>query len=1007
MTDFRTTLTELGADPTSLRMLDSDGPDLLPYATLLNAHRSGDQLLGIVTAVYEWQGAPLMFMIDAQALDDASQIHRIRRLLAMRGDAPYLGVVAPGHLEVYRIALDRKTLSQSRVRLASDAGDLKGSFAYLANLRPQASVSQRGWISNVVLNLLTASISSLIKLGKISDEDAISLVGRALFTRFLADRNLLPAQFTAFSSAAADLFDTAEAAEETSGWLDRTFNGDLLPLTEGIFARLTRKAYRVLGDVMRKAPDGKLFLGWEQKWDNLDFAHIPVGVLSQAYELYLRTHAPAKQRREGGYYTPRTIADLLVRACFKGLERNGAGAEAKVLDPAVGAGVFLLAAFRELVAERWKADGRRPRTATLRAILNKQITGFDINEAALRFAALGLYLLSIELDPQPKPVDKLRFDNLRGKVLHKLAPDGSAPGAALGSLGPLVGDEHRGRYDIVVGNPPWASGTKLLDWDLVCKIVSKIAISRGIENQSPPLPNEVLDLPFIWRAMEWAKRDGQIAFALHARLLFQQGDGMRDARQAIFDALDVTSIINGVELRQTKVWPEISAPFCLLIATNRRPSAGSGFRLISPRLEESLNAAGSMRIDAHNSEVVLTHQMVETPEILKVLFRGTKADLGVLERVRAKGHPTLESFWRAAIGISERGRLRGAGNGYQTLKPSSRTRKNSDGLPGADASYLRGLPDVTIASLNDILLQANNLKPFRHRRIHDPRDPELFVGPLAIVHQSPSMLHKRISVTVCDQGVAYNESFYGYSAALLSNSGSTFVRYLALVLGSRFALWFSLITSGKFGFERDVVEKASLDRIPIPDFRQFTQSQHKEILSLFRALHAGQKTWDDVDAWVTRLYGLGRQDIQIIADTLAFNLPFSDNKKEAQTIPSRDDTKRFCKKLEQQLLPWTDRYGSSVFVRTIDEPISSPWRGISIALGTNARQSSISPNDWLGLISAANASAATELVVMHDKNSLLVGRLAQKRYWSDTQATLLAQRIIWSHLKMLKGRASA
>jgi hypothetical protein len=230
---------------------------------------------------------------------------------------------------------------------------------------------------------------------------------------------------------------------------------------------------------------------------------------------------------------------------------------------------------------------------------------------------------------------------------------------------------------------------------------------------------------------------------------------------------------------------------------------------------------------------------------------------------------------------------------------------------------------------------------------------------------------------------------------------------LALVLGSRFALWFVLLTSGKFGFERDVVEKASLDRIPLPDFRAFSPGECKEVLSLFNDLLAGRKTWDDVDVWVARLYDLGRHDVQIIADTLAFNLPFSDNKREAQAVPSQEDTKRFCKRLEQQLMPWADRYGSSVAVKSVNELISSPWRGISVLLGANGCQSSISPNDWLSLISAADASAATELVVVHDKNLLLVGRLAQKRYWSDTQARLLAQRIVWSHLKMLKGDASA
>jgi type I restriction-modification system DNA methylase subunit len=88
---------------------------------------------------------------------------------------------------------------------------------------------------------------------------------------------------------------------------------------------------------------------------------------------------------------------MLVRGAFYALRRDGAVHEARVLDPAAGAGVFLITAFRQLVAERWRHDGQRPDTKTLRSILYQQITGFDINEAALRFAALGLYLASIEL----------------------------------------------------------------------------------------------------------------------------------------------------------------------------------------------------------------------------------------------------------------------------------------------------------------------------------------------------------------------------------------------------------------------------------------------------------------------------------------------------------------------------------------------------------------------------------------------------------------------------------
>ena len=140
---------------------------------------------------------------------------------------------------------------------------------------------------------------------EVSHEDAISLVGRALFTRFLGDRDLLPESMSQ-PEIAESLFDDRDVAEQTSKWLDETFNGDPLPLSVDIFGKLPERSYRVLGDILRRAPEGQLFLRWEEKWCNLDFAHIPVGVLSQAYELYLREHAPSKQKREGGYFHAQT-----------------------------------------------------------------------------------------------------------------------------------------------------------------------------------------------------------------------------------------------------------------------------------------------------------------------------------------------------------------------------------------------------------------------------------------------------------------------------------------------------------------------------------------------------------------------------------------------------------------------------------------------------------------------------------------------------------------------------
>jgi hypothetical protein len=596
-----------GGDPSAVLSFAFDGPELLPYATLLAARTQEGSDFAPITAVYEWDDRPLIILVDGNQVRDAGHLNAIRRAAAMRGDAPYIGVVTPGRLTVYVVALDNLAVDQAAVPLVPNIAPSRALIPHLGNTRPV--VSSRQWISDVVLRLLTETIDAIIEQG-LTDGDAISLVGRALFVRFLADRSLLqPGTLPKGLGDPSTLFDTRQSVGVTTNWLDKTFNGDFLPLTPGLTETLSDDTLTRLGDVLRCAPGGQLYLGWQEKWDRLDFAHIPVGVLSQAYERYLSRHDPLTQKLEGGYYTPRHIADLMVRASFRALESDGRAAKVRVLDPAAGAGVFLITSFRQLVGQYWREHGERPDTATLRAILHERITGFDINESALRFAALGLYLISIELDPNPEPIEKLRFENLRPQVLRKIETPPRDDGRAefeeadtqeipeLGSLGPTVGAEHIGAYDLVIGNPPWASSTQLRGWNWLQQHVTEIARTRtNDQSLTAPIPYEVLDLPFLWRSLEWAKPGGQIAFALHARLLFQQGETMPDARDALLRCLDVTGVINGTELRNTRVWPEISAPFCLLFARNCPPAPTAGFRFVTPRLDQHLNQAGAWRI---------------------------------------------------------------------------------------------------------------------------------------------------------------------------------------------------------------------------------------------------------------------------------------------------------------------------------------------------------------------------------------------------------------------------
>jgi hypothetical protein len=408
-------------------------------------------------------------------------------------------------------------------------------------------------------------------------------------------------------------------------------------------------------------------------------------------------------------------------------------------------------------------------------------------------------------------------------------------------------------------------------------------------------------------------------------------------------------------------------------------------------------------VDVSNAETITSDQAIHRPEILKILFRGSQLDLEAYDRLISRKLPTLDEFWRAQFGESRK-RPKFAGNGYQRLRESSRVRKKGDGLLGVSASYLHQLPELTPDAVQSPLVDVSGLPKFSLERIHDPRPRELFRGPLLIVHEAPPAETGRIRVAVADDDIVFNQSYNGYSA-LRHPQGSLLVRYLALLLGSRPALWHALMVSGRFGFEREVIEKFTIDKIPVPPFDEFGTSELEQIERLFEHLarQNSEKAWEDVDTWVASLYGLRPRNLEVIADTLAFNLPFAQNRKQAQTVPTAPQIKLFCNTLQSELKPWAQRAGKGIYVLPVQLPLASPWGVVRVGhVLQSTGQSAV--QDWREIMRIADRLAATEIVYPDAAGSCLwLARLNQARYWSTNQAKLAARRITWEQVDFLVG----
>lgn len=1000
---------ELGGEPTSelldyLDLLKSDKPSQLESDSL--------QPDGVV----ESQGRPLLFIVNESRLalapaEQAQQLKTLRRKLACRGDRAYLALIRPGELAVVPVSLDERTPEWTLytpgtpealtffTRLAHGQYDGKGE------------PKEADYIFSAMFKLVWSVADRLAALN-LKRTDVLSLIGRALFFRFLSDRHVVREidcrKIAPHAASIVDCLANAKNAADTSAWLDKTFNGDLLPLTddgstdyfEKIGKRTGGRVFFHLNAIIRgEEPlgdeDYQLPLGIPD-FGQYDFAHIPVGLLSQVYERFAWKWEHNTAKETSVHYTPRNIAATLVDEAFAKLPNAHA---AHVLDPACGASVFLVLAFRRLYQERWREKKQRPNRRAIRKILDTQLAGFDISESAIRLASLSLYLTAIELDPKPVPLEDLRFNCLRNKVLFNFRREGidSEEGAVAGSLGEHVGNRFDGQFDLILSNPPWTS-LKGKERPLAGEFnrLSKAIIKRRVDESTGAAyenPDSGPDLPFFWKATEWCKPSGRIAMALPSRILLKQEDIPRIARETLLRWVEVTGIINCASLRKTKVWPEVDQPFLLLFARNRKPKPNHSLRFITPYPDVNLNGLGEMRIDAKAVQPIEIQAAVEQPWLWKTLTIGTSLDSSVISRIRSADGIALNRYWVKNYATSQ---------GYQVASEKD------------PAETLKVLPDLhspkseaLAATFPRFAVDVTRLRKFSRDKLHRTRFRKMgdklrvYRGPLTLVRASPPTDRGEGRALLSLEDVAYNESYYGYSAPATAE-GKLAARYLHLLVHSSLWLYYALLTSGEIGVERPKLQKGDLDRFPIIPVEALSSETKNQIGVLsHRLLNEDLAVFDDIDALFGKLYGLDKRDLEVIVDTLEVREPSDELGKRASVPPSPAERTKFRARLESILRPFFKVTGDDLKVElwkpdTAFLQNSAPFGLLLLSKGGTAMPA---PDGLFRdvLLKLADDTGSTR-IIQQVKGGLLVALLNQYRYWTPSRARLLGAELVREHL---------
>jgi len=292
-------------------------------------------------------------------------------------------------------------------------------------------------------------------------------------------------------------------------------------------------------------------------WPLYSFKDLPVEIISNIYEDFLSK----KKKKTGIVYTPPYLVNFLVDECMPLSESI---TNYKILDPACGSGIFLVATYQRLVF-RWrkKNDWQEPNLEDLRKLLKDNIFGVDQSEEAVRLTAFSLCLALCDM-LSPKEWQNLTFDDLFKKNL--IAED----------FFKLIADDRLEKdFDLVIGNPPFI------------KINTESA--KKIEKQRikvrPKIPYKKLALLFLEQAIELCKDNGMLCLILPAGpFLYNKTSGK--FRKHFLSKYNTIQILDFVSL-QEGLFKSSTHPVIAVFAKKEKPKGNSLFHITIRKTEST------------------------------------------------------------------------------------------------------------------------------------------------------------------------------------------------------------------------------------------------------------------------------------------------------------------------------------------------------------------------------------------------------------------------------------
>lgn len=668
---------------------------------------------------------------------------------------------------------------------------------------------------------------------------------------------------------------------------------------------LNKRIYRKLNLVFRKIDDiynsklftphlcedldiddevlAKIINGLFHSSDNsvhYDFSAIDADVLGNIYEQYLghilkKTYKRAKladgkvhRKEQGIYYTPTYVVDYIVKNTVGELAKDKKFdlTKIKVLDPACGSGSFLMKAFDYLVTLDKKKNGEVEQTkldltgasasyGRKVEILKNNIFGVDLDSKAVEIAQLNLLLKAAE--------KKHRLPTLQEniKVGNSLIDDPEIAGTkAFKWEEQFKNIISEGGFDIVIGNPPYVRPEN------VDKKEREYYLNSGKYDKF--FGRFDIYILFIEKALKLLKEGGYFSFIIPHSFLNQNYSKI--LREWI---LKYFKIIGIVDLSQIRVFEAAEVNTCIIVLQKLKPKKDFNLKILKPASLQTLN---------NSSAIILKQDIFMTTPQFMIRTDLDNKKIEIIDKI-VKDTLCVSEIFYVVIG---------------SVPHDSKTGASKDRLISSTKSgdsfkkYIEG-KDMSRYNLSWRCIYLN----YQPSMMHRPKFPELFENEKLIV--------RNISTKEGLLAVYDNDKYYTNDTLSLcvpwfklegvnikgetitpemhDNSKKYNLKFcLGLVNSKILNFYFKHILSSNLHVYPEAIRNLPIKMIS-ESHQQFIIRLVDKMLSLNRRLNEIndkqtdekirlekeiQKLDAEIDEEVYKLYGLSKEEIQIIEASL-------------------------------------------------------------------------------------------------------------------------------------------